>query len=269
MGIVGILIFIIGLCLGSFINVVIYRLPLKKSIVYPASSCPKCQVEIRWYDNLPLISWVFLRGNCRNCKSTISFSYPIIELIGGFIVWRTIYSNPSIYSGIPQYLIILLGSLLSCILITLAILDIKYFWLPKIITLGGLLIGLTSSLFIDLLNDVDQFNYSINSFLGALIGFLFFYLLRNIGQKIYKKPVLGNGDAKLSALIGSWLGIQGLLISIWLSFFSAGIFVIFGLSLKKIKRNQKIPFGLFLSLSCLLVWNFGNDIFLKIIFRNI
>ena len=268
MGIVGIFIFIIGLCLGSFINVVIYRLPQKQSIVFPGSCCPKCKVKISWFDNLPLISWVLLRGNCRNCKTKISVSYPIIELTVGFFVWRNIYSNPSIYSDISQNLIILLGTILSCFLITLAILDIKYFWLPKILTLGGLLIGLTSSFLIDLFDDIDKFGYSINSFFGALLGFLFFYLLSILGQKIYKKPVLGNGDAKLSALIGSWLGIKGLFISIWLSFFTAGIFVFLGIILKKIKRNQKIPFGLFLSFSCLLVWNFGNDLFLKIIFRN-
>ena len=268
MGIVGIFIFIVGLCLGSFINVVVYRLPQKQSIVYPGSCCPKCKGKISWFDNLPLISWVLLKGNCRNCKAKISVLYPIIELTVGFFVWRNIYSNPSIYSDISQNLIILLGTILSCFLITLAILDIKYFWLPKILTLGGLLIGLTSSFLIDLFDDIDKFDYSINSFLGALLGFLFFYLLSILGQKIYKKPILGNGDAKLSALIGSWLGIKGLFISIWLSFFTAGIFVFLGLILKKIKRNQKIPFGLFLSFSCLFVWNFGNDIFLKIIFRN-
>ena len=86
------------------------------------------------------------------------------------------------------------------------------------------------------------------------------------GKKIYKRPVIGEGDAKLSALIGSWLGIQGLFISIWFAFISAGIFVIIGLIFKKIKRNQKIPFGVFLALSGLLVWYFGNEIFLDIIF---
>ena len=95
---------------------------------------------------------------------------------------------------------------------------------------------------------------------------IFFYLLSYVGKKIYNKPVIGGGDAKLSALIGSWLGIQGLLISIWFAFISAGIFVIIGFIFKKIKRNQKIPFGVFLALSGLLVWYFGNEIFLDVIF---
>ena len=104
--------------------------------------------------------------------------------------------------------------------------------------------------------------------MASIFGFTLFYLLSLIGKKIFNKPVIGGGDSKLSALIGSWLGIQGLFISIWLAFISAGIFVILGLSFKKIKRNQKIPFGIFLAMSGFLVWYFGNEIFLKIIFLN-
>ena len=102
--------------------------------------------------------------------------------------------------------------------------------------------------------------------LASLLGFTFFYLLSYVGKKIYNKPVIGGGDAKLSAMIGSWLGIQGLLISIWFAFISAGIFVIIGFIFKKIKKNQKIPFGVFLALSGLLVWYFGNEIFLEVFF---
>ena len=149
---------------------------------------------------------------------------------------------------------------------TLAILDFKYFWLPQVLTLGGLLLGITASLYIDFYDGFYQFNYSKNTLIASFIGFTFFYLLSDIGKKIFNKPVLGGGDAKLVALLGSWLGIQGLFIAIWLGFISAGIFVTLGLILKKIKRNQKIPFGVFLVLSGLLVWYFGNEKFLKIIF---
>ena len=159
-----------------------------------------------------------------------------------------------------------MGCIFSVILFTLAILDFKYFWLPQVLTLGGLVLGITTSIYIDFYNDFYQFNYSKNTLIASLLGFTFFNLLSRIGKKIYNKPVIGGGDAKLAALIGSWLGIQGLFISIWLAFISAGIFVTLGLILKKIKRNQKIPFGVFLALSGLLVWYFGNEIFLKIFF---
>ncbi len=267
MEIIFIYLFVIGCCLGSFINVVIYRLPLNKSIVYPNSSCPKCNAKIKWFDNLPIISWFLLKGKCRTCKSKIAFSYPFIELFTALIVCSNLYSQPTIYSQQPLYITILFGSIFSTTLFTLAILDFKYFWLPRILTLGGLFAGITASLYVDLINDFHQFNYLIDTLWASFFGFAFFYLLSLIGKKIFSKPVIGGGDSKLSALIGSWLGIQGLFISIWLAFISAGIFVTLGLSFKKIKRNQKIPFGIFLAMSGFLVWYFGNEIFLKIFFN--
>ena len=266
MQIIGIYLFVIGCCIGSFINVVIFRLPLKKSIVSPNSSCPKCNEKIKWYDNLPIISWLLLRGKCRTCNTKISLSYPIVELSTGLLVFLNLYSHPTIYSQQPIYLTIILGSIFSVTLLTLAILDFKYFWLPQVLTSGGLVLGFIASLYIDLNNDFYKLNYSIYALTASFLGFAFFYLLGLIGKKIFKKPVIGGGDAKFSAMIGSWLGIQGLFISIWLAFISAGIFVILGLILKKIKRNQKIPFGVFLAFSGLIVWYFGNQIFLKIIF---
>ena len=98
MEIIRIYLFVIGCCIGSFINVLIYRLPLNQSIVYPNSSCPECNAKIKWFDNLPIFSWLLLRGKCRACKSKISFSYPIIELITGLLAWLNFYANPTIYS---------------------------------------------------------------------------------------------------------------------------------------------------------------------------
>ena len=135
--------------------------------------------------------------------------------------------------------------------------------------MGGLILGIASSLLIDLSNDFYQFSYSIYALIASFLGFIIFNLLSHFGRKIFNKPILGGGDAKLAAMMGSWLGINGLFISIWLTFVSAGIFVILGLVLKKIKRNQKIPLGVFLAFSGLLVWHFGNQIFLKIIFFKI
>ena len=261
--------FVIGCCIGSFVNVVIYRLPLNKSIVYPNSSCPKCNAKIKWFDNLPIISWFLLNGKCRNCKTKIAFSYPIIELSTGLLVFLNLYAQPAIYSQQPTYVTIILGSIFSATLFTLALLDYKYFWLPQSLTLGGLILGITASLLIDLSDNFYQLSYSINALTASLLGFIFFNLLSYFGKKIFNKPVLGGGDAKLAALMGSWLGINGLFISIWLTFVSAGIFVILGLVLKKIKRSQKIPLGVFLAFSGLLVWYFGNQVFLKIIFFQI
>ena len=153
MEIISIYLFVIGCCFGSFINVLIYRLPLNKSIVYPNSSCPKCNTKIKWFDNLPIISWFLLRGKCRTCKTRIAFSYPIIELFTGLLVFLNLYAQPEIYSQQPTYITIFLGSIFSVILFTLALFDFKYFWLPQSLTLGGLILGITASLLITVPNN--------------------------------------------------------------------------------------------------------------------
>ena len=150
--IIGLYMFIVGCCLGSFINVVIYRLPINKSIIFPNSRCPKCDTNIKWFDNIPLISWFLLKGKCRVCETKISFSYPIIELITGILVWLNIYAQPTIYSQQHTNVIIFLGCIFSVILFTLAILDFKYFWLPQVLTFGGLVLGITTSLYLSLIH---------------------------------------------------------------------------------------------------------------------
>ena len=255
-------IFTLGCCIGSFINVLVNRLPRGESIISPRSKCTTCGHKIRWYDNIPLISWVNLYGKCRNCKAPISLFYPFVELITGFFFLLSIQSSPSIYQNIQFTSFFhkeFLGFIFVFLCLTLAILDAKYFWLPDIITLIGTFIGLISSLLLSITNKSLNFDLTINTFSGAIVGFLIFYSLSFIGKFLFNKPVLGGGDAKLAALLGAWLGIKGLLITIWFSFNTAGIFVIIGLIFKKITLNQKIPFGVFLVTSGLLVWHFGNE----------
>tara|TARA_B100000212_G_scaffold340812_1_gene322335 strand:- start:860 stop:1339 length:480 start_codon:yes stop_codon:yes gene_type:complete len=148
--------------------------------------------------------------------------------------------------------------------ISLSALDFKYFWLPESITSLGLIFGLIVSLITQFAYNIDKFSF-ILSIYGGTIGYLFFIFLSILGYFIYKKQVLGGGDAKLSALLGTWLGVKGLLLAIWIAFNAAGIFVLIGLSIKKIKMNQKIPFGIFLAFSGLIVWQFGYDNLLKLV----
>ena len=254
--------FIFGCCIGSFINVVINRLPKNQSIITPRSKCFNCGYQINWFDNIPIFSWIFLLGKCRNCKKNISLTYPLIELATGFFFILSIQSSPSIYQDIQftsSFYKEFLGFIFIFLCLTLGILDAKYFWLPNIITSIGTFIGLISSLLVSITNEFLEFNLIINTFSATILGFLIFYSLSVIGKILFKKPVLGGGDAKLAALLGAWLGIKGLLITIWLSFNAAGIFVIIGLILKKITLNQKIPFGVFLVTSGLLVWHFGDE----------
>ena len=256
--------FVIGICIGSFLNVIIIRLPVYQSILFTRSKCPICKFEIKWFDNIPILSWFLLLGKCRNCKKNISISYPLIELITGIIFVLTIFSSPSKFEGISSAITLFSGCFLATIFILLSVMDLKYFWLPSIFTIGGLLIGIITSLYVDIIEKFEYFNFFKSSIIAALIGYVIFYVLNILGRLIFKQPVLGSGDAKLVSMIGAWLGIKGMLLSIWLAFNSAGLFVILGLILKKIKRNQKIPFGIFLSFSSFLIWHLGNEKFMSI-----
>ncbi len=251
--------FTLGCCIGSFINVVINRLPKNQSIIYPRSKCLNCEYPIRWFDNIPIFSWILLSGKCRNCKKYISLTYPLVEILTGFLFILSTQSSPSIYQNIPIFYKEHLGFIFIFLCVSLAILDVKHFWLPNSITSIGTLIGLISSILISLVNDQIEFNLIKDSFTATLLGYFIFYSLSLIGKFLFKKPVLGGGDTKLTGLLGSWLGVKGLLITIWLSFNTAGLFVIFGLIFKKITLNQKIPFGVFLVLSGLIVWYFGDE----------
>tara|TARA_Y100001968_G_C19412040_1_gene746843 strand:- start:695 stop:1522 length:828 start_codon:yes stop_codon:yes gene_type:complete len=257
----------IGCCFGSFINVIIYRLPLGKSIIFPSSQCTKCQHRIDWFENVPLISWLFLRGRCSNCKENISIIYPIVELVTGLIFLLTNYSEPSSFGVSPLLVKTILGWIFISILIALAILDIKYFWLPDSICKFGIFVGIFSNIILEIIYESStKYIFGFESIISALLGYLIFKIISAIGLRIFQKPAMGQGDANLSALLGAWLGIKGLFIAIWLAFILAGIFVIIGLISRKLKRGQKIPFGVFLSLSGIVLWNFGNDVFFKLIY---
>ena len=252
--------FLIGCCFGSFINVIIYRLPLGQSIVFPGSHCPECTYEIRWYQNIPIISWILLKGRCIKCNQKISIMYPIIELLIGILFVLNNYSLNSRLSIAPQAITTVYGWIFISILITMAILDMKYLWLPEIISKLGIIFSILCSFLFQIRFENLNTNFLIiETILATSLGYLIFKSISAIGFSIYKKPAMGKGDAKLAALLGSWLGLKGLLISIWLAFFFAGIFGIIGLMLRKIKKDQKIPFGSFLSLSGLFVWYLGNN----------
>ncbi len=258
-------IFILGASIGSFINVLVYRVPLNKSIVFGRSRCTKCEYQLKWFDNIPIISWLLLLGKCRKCKDNISPNYPIVELLTAFLFVLNLYSKPTFYLDSSLLLSRILGFIIIFICVSLFLFDFKFFWLPRFITFYGLLIGLSTSFLLTIYENFNG-NHFFYSLSAALVGYLFFLALRVLGEKIFSKPVLGKGDEKLVALLGSFLGIQGILITIWLTFNSAGIILLVGLLFKKIKRNQKVPLGVFLTSSGLMVWHFGNQFFLKFIF---
>jgi len=245
-GIEIILIFILGLMVGSFSNVCIYRIPRNESIIYPASHCPNCYSKIKPVDNIPLLSYILIKGRCRNCKSKISIQYPIVELLTG-LTYLIIYL---IYGLSIQSLIYII---LSSALIIIAFIDLNEQIVPDVISLPGIVIGFILSFFVPYISFV-------NSALGVLVGGGIILIIGLAGSVIFKKEAMGGGDVKLAAMVGAFLGWRYIIISLFLGFFLgalAGIFLI----LSKVKsREDVIPFGPFIVLGSFITLLWGDKI---------
>src|SRR3989338_2853414 len=234
-----IFIFLFGAAIGSFSNVCIYRLPKKLSIISPPSQCPNCGKSISPFDNIPIISFILLRGRCRYCQSPISWRYPIVELITG-LIFLSLYLNFRIS---PQFFIY---ALLCTSLIIIAFIDLEHKIIPDIITLPGILIGLIISF-------IFSYTPLTHSIKGLLIGGGLFYLIA-----ILSMGGMGGGDIKLIAMIGSFLGWEKVLLTIFLGSLSGSIIGIILIILRKKGRKDTIPFGPFLSLGTIVSIFFGN-----------
>ena len=241
-----VLIFILGLIVGSFSNVCIYRIPRNESIIFPASHCPKCRSNISPKDNIPILSYILLKGRCRNCKSKISIQYPIVEFLTGLIYLI-------IYLGYGLSIQSLIYIILSSSLIIIAFIDLNEQIIPEAISLPGMVIGLILSFFVPYIS-------FINSALGVLVGGGIILVIGLAGSAIFKKEAMGGGDVKLAAMIGAFLGWRYIIISLFLGFFLgalAGIFLI----LSKIKsREDVVPFGPFIVLGSLITLLWGENI---------
>ena len=245
-GINVILIFILGLIAGSFSNVCIYRIPINESIIYPASHCPKCRSSIKPIDNIPLLSYLLLKGKCRNCGSKISIQYPVVEFLTG-IIYIFIFL---IYGLTLQSLIYIL---LSSALIIIAFIDLNEQIVPDIISLPGIVTGLILSFFVPYIS-------FINSVLGVVVGGGIILVIGLAGSVIFKKEAMGGGDVKLAAMIGAFLGWKYAIISLFLGFFLGALVGIF-LILSKIKsKEDMVPFGPFIALGSFIPLLWGEKI---------
>lgn len=245
-GIEIILVFILGLIVGSFSNVCIYRIPRNESIIYPASHCPKCSSTILAKDNIPLLSYVLLKGRCPNCGSRISIQYPVVEFLTG-LVYVIIYQ---IYGVSVQSLIYII---LSSALIIIAFIDLGEQVIPEVISLPGIVVGLILSFFVHHISFV-------NSALGIVLGGGIILVIRLAGSLIFKKESMGIGDIELTAMIGAFLGWRYITISLFLGFFLGALTGIF-LILSKIKsREDAVPFGPFIVLGSFITLLWGEKI---------
>jgi leader peptidase (prepilin peptidase)/N-methyltransferase len=245
-GINAVLIFILGLIVGSFSNVCIYRIPKNESIIYPASHCPKCSSPIKPIDNVPILSYVLLKGRCRNCKNKISIQYPSVELLTG-LIYLIIYL---IYGLNIQTLIYII---LSSALIIIAFIDLNEQVIPEVISLPGIVIGIILSVFVPYIS-------LINSALGIVIGGGIILVIRLAGSLIFKKESMGIGDIELTAMIGAFLGWRYITISLFLGFFLGALAGIFLIILKIKSREDSLPFGPFIILGSFITLLWGEKI---------
>ena len=243
--------FVLGSIWGSFANVCIHRLPIEESISVKRSYCPKCNDKISWFDNIPILSFLILGGNCRKCKSKIDKKYLIVELL-------SVTSFVLIYSIYGLTITTLLLAVLSIFFIIIFFIDLKHFIIPNTLTFPLMIIGFLKS-FDPNLNQTIFPNY-INSLIGGVTGYLVIWSIIYLYKVIRKKEGMGLGDAKLLAAIGFWFGWASLPFVIFFSSFVALVFAIPSL-LKKTKRmSSEIPFGPYIIIACIFYLFFSNEI---------
>ncbi|MFC2140146.1 prepilin peptidase [Candidatus Auribacterota bacterium] len=251
---ISIIIFLFGSIVGSFLNVCIHRLPINESIVSPRSHCPKCKNLITWYDNIPLFSYLYLKGKCRHCENNIPFRYFLVELLNG-ILYLSIFHLFFPYN----ILLVLSYFIFTSLLIVATFVDFKYFIIPDSISIGGTVAGLLLSLICpQLMQQTAIWPSFLRSFFSGLIcsGLLLFIAIS--ATFFLKKEAMGMGDVKLLAMIGTFIGWKLGLFSILLASF-IGSFVGIALILGKgFKWQSQIPFGPYLSLGALISLFFGE-----------
>jgi len=243
--------FILGCIWGSFSNVCIYRLPNEQSIAKGRSFCPSCKEQIKWYDNIPFLSFIFLKGKCRNCSNKISLQYFLVEFISAisFVIIYHLY-------GISVTTLLLI--ILSTFFIIIFFIDLKHFIIPNELTFPLMFIGFVKS-FEPNLNQTIFPNY-INSLIGGVFGYLIIWLIIFFYKKVRNKEGMGLGDAKLMAVVGFWFGWASIPFTIFISSFVALIFNVPSLLKKNKNMATQIPFGPYIIIGCIIYVSFANQI---------
>ena len=237
---------ILGLCVGSFLNVVIARLPAGRSIVYPGSSCPRCGKSIAWYDNLPVLSYALLRGRCRNCRNSISWRYPAVEIASG-ILFALAYLRFESGFGLASALVLLAG------LVAITAIDLDHQIIPDVLSVPGIALGLLFSVAPGGIGWAD-------SLLGVLVGGGVFVVIIVASTLVIGQAGMGVGDIKLGAMLGAFLGWKLALLSILLSMLLGGPLAGTLLATGRKGRKDPIPFGPLLALGGLISLFWGDAV---------
>ena len=231
---------------GSFLNVCIYRLPKKESVVFPPSHCPNCDYKIPFYDNIPILSYIFLAGRCRSCKVRISPQYPLVELVNALLtLFLFIKFGPSL-----SFLVLLL---FCSAMVVVTFIDLEHQIIPDVISLSGIVCGFIFSFFI------PQLGW-LNSLIGIAVGGGSLLLVAYAYEFITKKEGMGGGDIKLLAMMGAFFGWRAIPFIIFVSSLIGSVIGITVMLIQKKDAKLAIPFGPFLALGAILYIFFGRQV---------
>jgi leader peptidase (prepilin peptidase)/N-methyltransferase len=237
--------FVLGLCIGSFLNVCIYRLPRRESVHWPGSRCTSCGRSLAWYENIPVLSWLALRGKCRTCAAPVSVMYPVVEL-----TTAALFAAGYLVYGATGLLAVRL--LFACALVVLFVIDLQHRILPNVITLPGIVVGLLCSLWWP--------PGWIASLVGALAGGGVLFAIAEAYVRLRNVEGLGMGDVKMLAMIGAFLGWQLALVTLVLASFAGSVVGVAIIASGRGGMKAALPFGTFLSVGALVASVAGDGI---------
>jgi len=239
-------VFLAGLCIGSFLNVCIWRIPRDESIVFPGSHCPACGHAIAPWDNLPLLSWLILNGRCRHCRGPISPRYFLVELLTGAL-FTALWLVHGVSVLTPVYL------LFAAALVMATFIDLDHLILPDRVTLGGMILGPVLSFALPALQGQTQrLPALVHSLIGLALGYGLLWLVATLGRLILKRDAMGMGDLKLLGAIGACLGGQAVLFTIFVSSLTGTLLGLGLIAAGKKELQSKIPYGPHLALAAVL-----------------
>ncbi|MFO7894397.1 MAG: prepilin peptidase [Longimicrobiales bacterium] len=239
---------LVGAAIGSFLNVCLYRWPEGESVIRPRSRCPGCATSIPWYDNVPVLSWLVLRGRCRTCGEKISIQYPAVELTVALIWLGTaLWLGPGLEA--------VRGAIFLTLLLGIAIIDGKHQIIPDQFSLGGAALGLALAAW------PEGFPFSTAAF-GAVAGYGFMWTIKLGGEALLKKPALGLGDIHMMAMIGAFLGVGGALLTVFLG---SALGLLIGVPLAWLQGKLEamgtyLPLGTFLAMGATVAYLWGEPL---------
>jgi|APTNR8051073442_1049403.scaffolds.fasta_scaffold00006_256 leader peptidase (prepilin peptidase)/N-methyltransferase len=248
---VTLLVFLFGACIGSFLNVCIYRIPREESVVHPRSHCPACHQLIAWYDNLPVLSYIGLKGKCRHCGGRISPRYALVELLTA-VLFLAVWNEYGWDARTPVFLVMVSGLLLGTFV------DLEHYIIPDRVSLGGMVTGLLFSGLVPALHQESAVVPAlVSSVIGLVAGAGSLYLVGELGHLMLKKEAMGLGDVKLLGGIGAYVGWAGVIFTVLVSSLLGSIIGLTLIACGKREWQGRIPYGPFLATGA-VIWILGG-----------